>query len=96
MAEQYVSGRTAPGRVKQSSTRQDQARPGRPGQADKRSFSVEQGWTRPNRAWRGQQNWTGAAGRAVLDSTQPVRIGLGQDRANWVRIGRGRLGQERA
>ena len=82
--------------MKQGSTRQDQARPGRSGQADKTSVSVEQGWTRPNRAWCGQQNWTGAAGRTVLDSTEPVRIGLGQDRANWVRIGRGRLGQERA
>ena len=49
------------------------------------SVSVEQGWTRPNRTWRGQQSWTGAAGRAVLDSTEPVRIGLGQDRENLVR-----------
>ena len=31
-----------------------------------------------------------------MDSTEPVRIGLGQDRANWVRIGRGTLGQQRA
>ena len=82
--------------MKQSSTRQDQARPGRSGQVDKRSVGVEQGWTRPNRAWHVQQNWTGSTGRAVLDSTEPVGIGLGQDRANWVRIGRGRLGQERA
>ena len=36
-----VSGRTAPGRVKQSSTSQHQARPRRTGQGDKRSVSVE-------------------------------------------------------
>ena len=57
---------------------------------------MEQGWTGPNRDWSGQQNWTGATGRAVWDSTEPVRIGLGQDRANLVPIGRGRLGHERA
>ena len=72
------SGRTGPGRVQQSSTRQDQASSGRTGQSHEGSVSAGQVWAKPNRAWYGQQNWTEAARRAVLDSEEPCRIGQGQ------------------
>ena len=57
---------------------QHQARPRRTGQGDKRSASVEEGWTKRNRVWHCPQNWTGVAGRAVLDSAEPGRIVQGQ------------------
>ena len=43
---QTVSDRTAPGRVEQSSTRQNQASLGRTGQRIKSSVSAGQGWER--------------------------------------------------
>ena len=73
-----MSGRTAPGKVKQSSISQHQARPRRTGQGDKRSASVEKGWTKRNKVWHCQQNWIGVAGRALLDSAEPGRIVQGQ------------------
>ena len=82
--------------MKQSSTRQDQARPGRSGRPTK-------GWPVLNRAGQdltglGVVSRTGQGRREGQYWTvqRAVRIGLGQDRANWVRIGSGRLGQERA
>ena len=45
---QTVSGMTAPGRVEQSSTRQNQARLGRTRQIIKSSVSAGQGWERPD------------------------------------------------
>ena len=72
------SGRTAPVRVQQSSARQDQASSGRTRQDHEGSLSAGQDWAKPNRAWCGQQNWTGAARRAVLDGEGPGRIGQSQ------------------
>ena len=72
------SGRTPPGRVQQRSARQDQESPGRTGQSHEGSISAGQEWAKPNRAWYGQQNWTGAARRAVLDNVGLSRIGQGQ------------------
>ena len=62
--------------ARQSEAEQHQSAPGeaeKDREGDKRSASVK-GWTKRNRVWHCQQNWTGVAGRAVLDSAEPGRI----------------------
>ena len=65
--------------ARQSGTEQRETEPpGRTGQGHEVSVCAGQDWAKPNRACHSQQNWTGAAGRAVLDSTWQGRIGQGQ------------------
>ena len=67
--------------ARQSETEQHQSAPG---EAEKDRAGRQkvgqclQGWTRRNRVWHCPQNWTGVAGRAVLDSAEPGRIAQGQ------------------
>ena len=86
-------GQDSTWRVEQSSARQNQARPAMTGQGHEGSVSAGQDWAKPNRAWHDQQNWTGGGGKGSVRQCRAR-----QDRAGpvLVRIGRGRLGQDRA
>ena len=73
-ARQFGSGQRQPGQGGAGQGREVQDRTGR---GHEGSVSAGQGWSSPG-TWHDQQNRTGAAGRAVLDSEGPGRIGQGQ------------------